>query len=1844
MELKLFLSSIAVLMFIILLIASFKGEESKWTNSPIAYFGMLVVAILLSYLTFVRYAKSDGKGNYYKNTDYYLFQEEGFRFPKGGVAKLGCNEADSAILISGAGNLTLDDSLCLSSEQFELPLYVGTAGEKSTVNMKVVNLIKDYGMGNGDSLTIEKIGKDGSYSSRILSIKYIEFPHERKFVENFKRFFKKSIEIPDYDSVMFVFSANGFPNDTVIKNSFHKGYNLADLLQEGQSTRFNENALSLYSSCYLVRDHYTLDAPKVKKSDKVYLFADNSVFNDSCRVIVNGTAINSRVDNRVINLKINNGYFCYGIGGATSRVYQVVDEDNAILVKYRLPLKYNLPNDTIGETRLFLTTSKQDIVELSGDYSAASFDAEKDYIFYQFNEQLSDSSMYRASAVLNFRVDKAGVSMKPFYSNSYGKNAQISNEIIPDQSFEVGTLSCEQDTDLAKVSYVFNIIDMRKNEVYNGAKWMYILMLALLLVIYLILHYSPKQNADFMNKWYGIETSIYLVLVAFLTVRLVLLWRLHTFPPIEDVSYKEFGILTDASYYKWTGGSIFAILGLRVLVLLYQWIKYSISLPKWMDFRLSERVSSTIENASQSFWKRLMLYFIPAVIYLFCGFILGQSKNAEVFIKEAVAPIIVFVINSIYYAHKVRVESNGAEDDPDVKKTKRFCWAAILINSISFLVFLCMPKSWVVGLGEQGMFAPMAAMLALWICIAVFLSEEEIRKWIYLPIAVGGFVIVFLHAGIIEKHEWGKTLVEKFPKSRITARIETLVYSPTEMMQRDGVEFGGKTLQDILNASSNKWFIDNHLIQRKKLDKRDGAFLLDKEYNQLAVSYTTQTRDVVLLRYIIYEHGKGVVVLLLVVLALMTVTVFLLYKRNGDDLPLLQMVPSQSALFLFVFASFLYLVNLNAVVFVGLDFPFLSMASRVVPFGLLLPLLAILLPLNIENTDQVLEESLLSDDASDRQKIKVVAVSSLAVGLLVSIPGIDANHKLNQRKKEGRLYAETFSVSMEPLAVFINNYMNPEFKTRQQKDKKYESFKHISIYADDLKTKLDSALIVDGLLEQQLNEYVKENVNRDASRDAAFIRSAFDRFLKTTLTDTKSIIHIRKTKGYFVFVPNKKYYDMKPMFNNGEKTEWRGNLLAAATFRSLQFKDERPSALNKNLFWSMDTVSHLEFLDSESKYKEFLTGNDGTLSCNLYQIPAKYCYKSEDDVFVLMVNVQNMQNKQNRHLIKVYPQRDYSPDNTVKSSLGLRFFANDIVEPDGIDSRFSLRLDDDHYLSKRIHYNGKYQVIYPLKNSFMFAYNFDQMLAESYRPDASLSEQPVRISLDYDLFDSVYKYCDSVVKADKGYGDGIAVTAVDGNGRIRLLADYNPNRILTTDPNQEKELRKKMEEIYLNGDNETERTLLQNRNVAYMSMGPGSTIKVPFYVALMSETQAIRWDTLCVQFPGGIYSKVYNEKTEKYRDMVAQFGKDVVGGIHSLDGWDEMEYEYSNPAFFGSLGPSDFIATSNNFYFGALLMLGAYDAQELNKGLGTVLEDSKQEVSEFPKFMLDGKYYAFKRKLMEDIQDDQHKSRSSHALEAGLSNRFRFNTSHGKSLLHYYDREPVKRLFDATIDSEWANMNGLYVHSTRPSLSRDIGGQTDQETFYDNHFQLTSGSPLQMEVTPLNMAEMYLRMALMNWSEENLLTYDDAAKGVPQTKESFDAGFAQLMQKTAFKGMYKVIEQTTSRLRGTLSKHEIYGDRVGDPLKRELERKGIFLYGKTGTAGGDGQINNNHHYAFILTNKPLHKDNADREGLKVYVVYFGYYNDTKGHYGTRPSRDEILRKIINSDTFKNYWNSNESQN
>lgn len=1796
MTLNSFLLVILILLPL-MLFAFYKGN--KLSKSPIPYFIIIVLAMGLSYWTFTHYAKS--RGGYYKNTEYHLLQYDGFKFSEG-TLKLASDKApDKAILDTELGELELDATARLSSTGFKLPIYLEDTPDSKRFH--VANIVNELSLESGDELIVI----DGT--KQLLKIKYMEVGEKEKI-----------------EGYCFKFSVNDTISDSKSFSAFRKGYPLVDLLQEGARTRVDSETRDKLANCYVLRDSYVLDETNPQnESDKVFLFGFDRL-PTSMTLYKNGKQITKDLNGDIKGAEMKDRRFFYGLPNSNRQVYLVESDGDSISVTHRLPKRYHFPDDIrLGENKILLTTDKQDIIDRHDDSIS----------FYQFVEQLDKNSIYKATAMIDFIMDSAGVKIKAQYGDMNDEVAK--SDLIPitvDKQFELRTLSCRMNNvgtdNFARVSYLFKIRDMRKNVVYNKAPKLYIVMLIMLLAIYLMLYFMNQDKKSRINKLYILETSVYLTLIAFLTVRLVMLWRLYTFPPVEDISRMQWDKLTNPQNYNSTFWGIVLVLGIRIVILFIQtllWKRTSLNVNDllnnafdWMEEGITIR--GKYYDISR---KWIVAFLLPILTYAICIPFSSQSSKIGIVIKEAIVPLLAFAINSIFYVYRIRKE----DDRGEYNRRGVFSWLAIAWNMVLLMGLMYMYK----GFNEHGMILPLIGVFSLWLLIVFLVTPSSTKwfKWVALAACGLGLIVVFGHVPLVQTSLGRKVLSQTPPKlSRAKERLVATFQTPTEMMQNQDVEFKGKSMQDILNASSNKWFIDNHLVQRDYLEtvKYKKGFVLDKEFNKQAVNYTIQTRDVVLLRYLFYEHGIGVAKKLLCILIVLTINVFAVFKRKNNNLPFLQQLPMQASVFLMVFSAYLFLVNMNAVVFVGLDFPFLTLTSKAAPFGLLLLLLAILLPVNIKHQ----EDSLVNDSSTQGPDWGKALVGVVAVALMAVIVALPSRRIEKQVQNDKGTMLSSFSVSMAPLDEFINDYMNPLLRDYQDKNPHLQK---MAITDPKLKKELNDFVFgADKVMDNALMNFAKKTKQENS---IAFINSAFQKLFNTSLTNTMNIIHIKKQRdGRLCFVPNKVYYDLKPLFDNDALLKWHGDLMGAAGVSRLTFVGEHHKealTLEKG-FKEYGNINNdaKNYENLKSQFLGVISNIDPRISFNIVQIPKEYCYEPEvgnRDVYII-----NPTDSPIGKEYVVYPNGD-ATNPIKKKSVALWVKPNDIVKVTGASQSFSFRTESGRYFSKRIHFNGKYQPVYPLEGRFIFAYNFDQMLARSYHPTGS-SEQPVRISLDYDLLNEVYDYCESKMAIGKSdiFGEGVTVTAIDGNGRIRLLADYNPKASKTIDPNKTMKMRQKMDEFYLSGNKTGQDALLQNRNVSGMPIGPGSTIKVPIYVATSSGSN-LDWTKIKVLF---------HPKTVRFDDgaIVERFGNYKTDGIHHKGGWDELSSEYKTNS---EMDASRFITTSNNFFFGSLIALSTYSPTRLESGLKGVLAQSNANEAVFPKFVMDGSCYKFKNDFLDEIG-------GSRTLEKGLTDNFHFLTLLNRDEGNQpYDITPVDFLYEGdttqTLSTRMRSMNSEYVYSERPKLYRDLANMIEEDKI-KSIFHLTSGGSKYLDVTPLNMAEMYLRVAQLN-AAESILTYDDAADSIPYKPFVFiDDNFVSQMKSTTFFGMWNVIEDRNDN--GIVASGAKGEGTLGNDTDKGVQNKykemkyPIYVYGKTGTVGDPSQqTHDNRHYAFILSNKRLDQT-TNRDGLKVYVVYFGYYDSSfERHSETAQTRKDILQKIIESETFKNYWEEGSSK-
>lgn len=1647
-----------------------RGKKQFRTVSFVC-FVLVLAASIMSYLCFIHYSHSNND-KYYKNTDSYVLELKGMEFSNGRNLLICSNGGDNSLWTDNAGELLLsnrNNGYHLHSNNFDLPLYI--SDDKDSLLFNVVNLSNELTINNGDELTIRHQGNN----EPIFYLKY-------------------SIQ----DSILFIFKdAVSETPDTLRMAKFRIGANLYNLLSQETSQHLPKDILG---GCYLMRDHFTIDTRINKRPDKaVHLFCNRQIRNNSSLLFyINDIQANPMPSETTH--PIEGKWFYYGIGSNANRIMTVKNNSSVVNLAYRTPLRYVFPKDTSSyRSRMFLTTDLQEIIDRQDNFD----------FFYRFLPQQKSGNLFSASGIITFQrgnanwnpdlqvVDLAdGIDAKTLKINA-GQDFQLKS-----------SASCSGQSDVADVKYILNVHDFRTdNIVYNKAWKLYAVLLLLLFIIYLLnIWRFPKKVEDEKIQFYSrrmlIETLVYLTLIAFLSVRLIMLWRLHAFPPIENVSGYEINRLTDPNNFIWTFRAIVILLLFRVFLFF---------LP---DKKI--RIKPVIF---------IILYLIILLSILFLG-------KKIVILRSFIAIFIYCLTNSLLISKKPR-------------KWLLYLFANIVLF---FLVLLHI---------EKGLILPCAGMTAIMLALSLP-AQKRRRQLLWIG---AGFVlaIVFCHLLFAKRIAPAVGLLSH----QMEARMQAMVYEPDELFSDPKVEFDGEYTQEILNATSNYWYIGNHINYRKEyLKKEHKRFMPVQEYTQKGVSYITQTRDLSVQRYLNFEHGPLPIVLICFITALLLCLIFwhtrLKKEDNEPELPSTAWLPTLIALFLTVYTIYLALVNYNMAVFVGLDFPFLTLTSNTSVISFIAFLGTILWSICRKKPELCISKENSGNPIGQNEKNPIIIISILAC--------LCAGGYVIYQTKAVQATPD-YSVSMQPLADFLSKHLNKELKNYQEQHPR--AFRR-SNREDNMR---QMHAVIDSLIN---DERFISNCDSSIIPSMPFIKSVLK---KSNYSDEKDLIYARRSSGQYILASNATFNRLTPIFKKQKTTQWQGDIMAANIPKSrLIYIDGREYRIENELFDNLGTHSLYEKA--------------------LWNIPARYCYDGQNKIMFIRDN-------------GTYSQYEIYPQGIATEKLEDRYscliLTKDLIRIG--DRTIKVGIEGGHYLSKRIHYNGHRQVIYPLGNEFVLAANLDRLLVNHYpkqsneKPFGFKSEdQTVHISIDYNLQHETMNYLRNNNSCQRG--DGISVVAIDGNGCVRLLGDHNPNNT-PVDPNDVEKIDSIRSITILNGDRTSERDALANRNIITLSKGPGSTIKPVFYCAIASKAN-LGWNNLILHqhnIPGCVWNSI---------------GQYDLSRISN----DRIKQEPSSENLTEDMDVSTFIKTSNNFFFGSLLLLGTFPPQALVQPNNTLSVGTEP----FPSFRINNNWYNLRDASIPGLYANRETLRGA-TLEKGLKDNFLYRI-HEENTNNYRNIQRQKYVINM-LDFLNIDYSDDYVIPEKTHFMRKEYYTGNELDILTEHLNITHGGyPLQ--TSPLLMAEAYLRIVLGNRSDK-LLTYNDQVTTHAEQSfitEGYEPNiYRRTLRTTLFQGLWNVIQERGGTLyrQGTLRQ-----------LQNTLEQQGIFLYGKTGTCNRD----RNHHYAFILSNQRLHGDGElNPSNLKVYVIYFGYYG-TIGytHSNTQPITRDILLQIINSETFRNYWN------
>jgi hypothetical protein len=983
-------------------------------------------------------------------------------------------------------------------------------------------------------------------------------------------------------------------------------------------------------------------------------------------------------------------------------------------------------------------------------------------------------------------------------------------------------------------NYLFSVRDFSQNgfqfhKLILFAALIYLGMLALLI-------FFPGRNLV------RIEPVIFAVIYVLLILRFILYWRLATFPPLENISKYELENTIINFDYKWgihlpvPLTLIWTFLFLGILAV----FRYRISINKPIRFSPEQKWNFTNAKRINTYYA----YFIGACAVLF--FINASVVHMDVLTR--IISIIIPVVGYCYFAMLANKHFAFQQDWVNAGESKGYvklkAYFHYFVNNPAFVITILTIAFFAVT--DRGFAILFTLFILLKNIFFNFLkkpfdsSKTNLKRmifnpnnyWIYGILSLIAYLIILSFKSLFYYLITYKLIVigiallipfvvlfffykkqQKVTKilggilalyivlllipptrnlmeAKATGAIKhvqyraSIIHQPLSQLLSQNPYSSFQT-QKIIETAENQWFINSYISKKYNND----AIINLRPYSRIGVNYNTQTRDVVIARFVIGELGNFTMYLLLV-LTLMPLILYLISYRLTDDahykLNYKSYVAILPLLLFFTTSLFVWLTATNRFVFFGQDFPFLSLTSKL---SVVLPLILFGITLTQQpNTYRSYQLNLQTNFV--RYAFFTVLVAAFALTTI----------------KSNELSTNNFSIVVEKTKNRINNDLNAVMGEIQDSlDAKHVNYTYsglIKILGNDKKFK---SLIEDS----SSDNYTKSILQQLISKPSTATR--IDNPLYITYDDHQ----------YNALYNEHLYLHLPPVEN---KSVWNGSI-------------------TENLNLSNPLVS-LSYNNSNITTTLPYYKNDMASQLQLAIMPASWFVHAKNNVGIL--SVQNVM-KSNAEIF-IYKKAD---QNITQS--GATFASTcsneDIVSVNLPDKKFIIAFNNSgNYFALNKWINGNYQILYPLKEKNFWVYHFANAVRNAYKADTLLHEN-VAISLDYKLGGSVQNMIDNAYeetsKGNRGFR--FSVIAADGNGNIRMMNDFVTNRI-HLDPNDDYAINKLQEKHFFFSNIRNERDQWGNSNLISLHLGPGSSIK-PVTTAVIASQVNAGWESLHMYAP-----------------------------------------------------------------------------------------------------------------------------------------------------------------------------------------------------------------------------------------------------------------------------------------------------------------------------------------------------------------------------------------------------------
>jgi len=906
-ELKYFLTfSIVLLIFIafqakkIILI---QVKSKRTFNSIILSCFILLTGITILMINSYLFPKDR---SIIKNSDHHVLEHIGYRFTDSVYLVNSYNPQNSLWdNKNGILKISFPDSIDSSNCRMEIkdlyePVFVKTNDERYH------SLINQYfSLSTNNSFVIR------TPTDTIINI---SIRHYRKDSSNY--FIK-------WEGVEHLSSFNTFLN---------KGYPLNDIIYQAQTlppqakvdlTNFFEGTFLLRNK--LISTNLTDDYGNSQTPDLTIFPGKNLIdlfINNAYNLFICGDSISIPGDSVKSEFSYDFSgevFFWTGFGRTMGNYLHLINEGNGHLeLNHFYPVRHNLESNESGNNQVnrLITTL----------YNPASDSTQKngDYLF---NGPFYENNRFHINADLGYLTDISRSAMQ-FIIKDHNIAVDSLNPVSYDiykanDTILLSTPLGQLETDNPfNNKWIFRISDSRSQSPVKITEFYLIILIFFLFIITRL--YILRGKDSLIS---AVELSAYILLFVFIIIRMLLLWRMYVFLP-ED-SPRFLNILINPEHYYWT---IFPL-----LVFFIVWGVFLFLRIKGLTSRLTQRFSA--------YYFRLGAYILSTIIIYF-----GCRSISDRFL-DIVFPLF-FYFASYFFLVSIK-EHNF------INKGYSFFFINIKLKSlikiaIHLITFLLLSGFFGINNGDMGFLIIFCLFLLLYNLFSSLLIKNIVKRILFVFILLIGtiYFIINHNKNITTIINTAKSITKNWSDSRlIPGKIKENISSKDYIQSRAEIfsqpvdsllmneSYGSSKVDQLIFSSLNQWYINQYIFGNDKNQNRQSSGKIPDYFNirphsNQGASYTAQTTDLVVSRYLIGEHGEITVILLITILLafiliyISSYLIFVLHETIQSDSNIFSSVILKSIILLFTTALFVWMTATNRFTFFGQDFPIISLTSK----------------------------------------------------------------------------------------------------------------------------------------------------------------------------------------------------------------------------------------------------------------------------------------------------------------------------------------------------------------------------------------------------------------------------------------------------------------------------------------------------------------------------------------------------------------------------------------------------------------------------------------------------------------------------------------------------------------------------------------------------------------------------------------------------------------------------------------------------------------------------------------------------------------------------------------------------